>query len=179
MAAWLPHCDGRLSKHVQSDVAIRAPLVTWHARATFIVHFQTQNVTNKKFSWQANVGSRCPGCTILRSYLPLNHRDRSSETLRSMCWDLDRAIGVRLCNIRSAWNYGMASVSWPRSLIASDWRFCLSTVLRRKIHPKLRKFIWTIFFWTVSVGFLTREWSESSRELFQKVHVNAVFFMHF
>ena len=64
-----------------------------------------------------------------RSYLPLKtQRVWSSQTLRSLRCDSNRAIGVRWCSIRSTWACGMACESWPRSLNASDWRFCPSKV---------------------------------------------------
>ena len=58
---------------------------------------------------------------------------------------------------------------------------------RRKIHPKTctqnKKVHVNKFIWTISVGFLTRvtcrEEGKSSRELFEKVRVNAVFFGYF
>ena len=46
-----------------------------------------------------------------RSYLPLKHRDSSSQSLRSLCCDSNRAIGVHSFNIRSTWNCGMACES--------------------------------------------------------------------
>ena len=39
-----------------------------------------------------------------RSYLPPKQRIWSSQTLRSLCCGLNRAIGVRSFNIRSTWN---------------------------------------------------------------------------
>ena len=60
-----------------------------------------------------------------QSYLRPKHRNYSSETLRSLCCDSNRAIGVHSFNIRSTWNCGMACESWPRSLNASDWRLAI------------------------------------------------------
>ena len=42
-----------------------------------------------------------------RSYLPPKHRNKSSQTLRSLCCDSNRAIGVHSCSIRSTWSCGM------------------------------------------------------------------------
>ena len=65
-----------------------------------------------------------------RSCLPPKHRDCSSQTLRSLCFDLDCAIGVRSCIIGSRWNCRMACESWQRSLNASYWQFCPSKLSR-------------------------------------------------
>ena len=56
-----------------------------------------------------------------RSFRPPNHRDLSSQTLRSLCCDSNRAIGVLSFSIRSTWDCGMACESWSRSLHASNW----------------------------------------------------------
>ena len=45
------------------------------------------------------------------SYLPRKHRNYSSQTLRSLGIDSNRAIGVHSFNIRSTWNGGMACES--------------------------------------------------------------------
>ena len=65
-----------------------------------------------------------------RSYPPppKKHRNESSQTLRSLCCDSNRAIGVHSFNICSMWNCGMACECWPRSLNASDWRLAILPV---------------------------------------------------
>ena len=45
------------------------------------------------------------------SYLPRKHRIWSSQALRSLRCDSNRAIGVHWCSIRSTWNCGMACES--------------------------------------------------------------------
>ena len=46
-----------------------------------------------------------------QSYLPPKHRNQSSQALRLLCCDLNRAIGVHLFNMRSTWNCGMVRES--------------------------------------------------------------------
>ena len=46
-----------------------------------------------------------------RSYLQPKYRKSSSQTLRSLCCDSNRAIGVHSFNIRSTWNCRMARES--------------------------------------------------------------------
>ena len=62
-------------------------------------------------------------------YLLRKHRKDFSQTLRSLCCDWNRAIGVHSLNSRSTWNCGMACKSWPRgrwTLAIGDRQFCPS-----------------------------------------------------
>ena len=74
-----------------------------------------------------------------RSYLPPNHRDWSSQSLRSLCCDSNRAIGVRSFSCflafvprgTAVWLERVDCVRWE--LAIGNWRFCPSK-MQSKIH---------------------------------------------
>ena len=95
-----------------------------------------------------------------RSYLPRKHR-HSSQTLRSLCRDLNRAIGVHSYNIRSTWIRRGKST--------------------RKNPPKIKKFIWTCFSEQLPLGswLVSQEERQKLARTFENVHVNVVYFWYF
>ena len=77
----------------------------WRGRRRFVVWTSiTLSVLEKLCPEEVRVDSPVP-ITGVRwwSGLPQKHRNWASETLRSLCCELDRAISVRSCNIRSMW----------------------------------------------------------------------------